>query len=126
MGADESTPRHRFARFLQQLVESRVWERHNARGTCVQPNTEAGLGSGPSQPTAAPMTSVGPQGPTGPAHTQLKPPQLDVPMHDMAFPSSWDSQPMHPDQIQSLFAFSETELMPAFMAFPDQTSSWFM
>lgn len=124
--ADESTPRRRFARFLQQLVASRVWERRNGSGTCTQPSTEAGIGSGPSQPVPALVTPVGPQGPMGGAHVHFKMPQLDLPAYDMGLPSEWDSPAMHPDQMQSLFAFSETELMPTFMAFPDQSSSWFM
>ena len=126
-GAEESTPRRRFARFLQQLVASRIWERRNAGAApCGQQQPAPGGGPGPAQPVPALAPPVGPHGPMGPLQTPLKAPHFDMPAHDMQLPPAWDAQAMNPEQIQSLFAFSDQDIMPNFMAFPDQTSSWFM
>jgi hypothetical protein len=65
-----------------------------------------------------------PQAPTVP-YAQDRTPQFDPPMQDMSFTAAWDPHIMHPDQMQSFFGFSETELMPAFMGFTDQTTSWY-
>lgn len=127
VGADDSTPRRRFSRFLQQLVASRIWERrHAGSDACGQPQAEAGAGPGPSQYVPALAPSVGPQGPMGPAQAQLRPPHLELPDHNMHLPPNWDAQTVHPDQMQSLFTFSEQDIIPNFMTFPDQTSTWFM
>ena len=56
---------------------------------------------------------------------------FDVGMHDLAFEhaAAWA---VPPEQMQAFYGFAEggdadAGLMPAFMAFPDQTvSSWFM
>ena len=131
---EESTPRRRFACFLEQLVATRVLDRQNRRAHCHGANPDLDQPSGPVHAhahvhtQAADASFVVPEPPHAPTtpHSQDKQPQFDLTMHDMAFVPVWDPHTVHPDQMQQFFAFSETELMPAFMAFPDQTSSWFM
>ena len=55
----------------------------------------------------------------------MKQPQFDLSMQDMAFMTTWDPHAMQTDQMQSFFGLSETELIPPYMNFTDQSTGWF-
>lgn len=138
-GADreQSTPRKRYGRFLQQLVASRVLERKKRRAAAAA--AHGGSAEGHEHEHA--REEVSPVTPPHPqmhaqhehahtyAHSHAKAPQ-DVAMPDAdlaAFAHAWDPHALHPEQ--ALFAFEEAELMPAFMAFPEHdagSGQWFM
>ena len=136
--AEQPTPRRRFVCFLEQLVATRVLDRQKRRAQCHAARSDPDQASGPVQAPSAPTVDsdaspavpepAHPQGPTV-AHAQDKTPQqpFDLAMHDMAYIPDWEvPHPIQPDQMQPFFGFTEAELMPTFMAFPEQTSSWFM
>ncbi|KAJ3537444.1 hypothetical protein NM688_g6690 [Phlebia brevispora] len=110
---DQSTPRRCYAKFLQQLLTSRMMERESERAASDSIQF-------PEAPVQVAIT------PCPPAVQDTKLEEMIPHTHDMPFLTSWEPPTLpDPSNTNPLLAFNETEYMQNFMAsFPDQP--WFM
>jgi len=125
LGMDsQSTPRHCYAKFLEQVLTSRIMERQKKQS--VQK-------LGPSSFSETYEESKHPSTPTVPSRQPEMPSpdvkvmnQFSLPPSDPAFFQAWnmmESQQL-PGTMNSLLGFSENQIPANFLSFEDQ--SWFM
>ncbi|PSS11025.1 hypothetical protein PHLCEN_2v3321 [Hermanssonia centrifuga] len=119
---DQVTPRRCYAKFLQQLLTSRMVEREQHR-MASQPTMAQDQYFGEDHQEYIPDQVE--QMHISPVLEQKTLQSMDPQLVNVPFTNPWDpTSNQTPNAMNALLGFSESEYMPTFMAFPDQT--WFM